>query len=252
MTIRWPDSISKRTPSPTESATRPQVALALDVADFNSALQWVETTRDVVDVFKVGLELFSAVGPAIVERIVQSGSPCFLDLKLHDIPKTMERATRVAVDVGVSVMTVHAAAGPRAIEAVARIAARSDTRVVAVTALTSLRADDLRALGLKSASVVAERYARVAMNSGAAGIVCSAHECDAFKRAHPTGFAVVPGIRPAGTAAADQARVATPRFAADQGADLLVVGRPIRQATDPRAAALAIRHALEVQVGKPT
>jgi orotidine-5'-phosphate decarboxylase len=226
---------------------RERIVFPLDVADLEEAKAWIDRLRDEVGVFKVGLELFTAFGPAAVELVHAHGAACFLDLKLHDIPATMAGATRAAVRRGVRYLTVHASAGRAALRAVAEVARGSSTTVLAVTVLTSLDEDDCEAVGFRGGPAEsASRLAVLARDAGVGGVVCSPHEVRWIRDLlGPSGVVVVPGIRPAGSEHGDQRRVATPEVAIAAGADLLVVGRPIRNASDPRAAAAAI--AAEIQ-----
>ncbi len=214
-----------------------RVALALDVPDLDAAQRLIEQARDHVGVFKVGLELFIAEGPAAVEAVHEAGARCFLDLKLHDIPATMGRAVERASGMGVAFLTVHAASGRDALEAAQNRA--GSTRLLAVTVLTSLDAGALGAIGLEGGpDLAADRFAKLAWEAGVRGFVTSARECASLRAAlGEDAFLVTPGIRPAGSEAGDQKRVMTPAQAIDAGANLLVVGRPIRDASDPGAAA---------------
>jgi orotidine-5'-phosphate decarboxylase len=216
------------------------VALALDVAELDAAKRLIEATRADVGVFKVGLELFTAAGPAAVEAVTASGAKCFLDLKLHDIPETMGRAVAAASSMGATYLTVHAAAGPESL-----IAARQRAGamlLLAVTVLTSLDDAALRTIGLMDgARNTVDRLAGLAWSAGLRGFVSSAQESRILRRRFGAdAFLVTPGIRPDGFAKDDQKRVTTPAKAIEMGADLLVVGRPIRNATDPAAAAARI------------
>ena len=215
-------------------SARSRLVLPLDVPDLASAAGLIEQLSAEAGVFKVGLELFTAAGPSAVERVHQAGSACFLDLKLHDIPKTMASAAR-------------AAAGPHALRASAEAVRGSETQLLAVTVLTSLDAAELAAIGLSGTPTEAvTRLARLATDAGIDGLVCSAQECAALRQVlGPKPLLVVPGIRPAGAALDDQRRTATPTQALADGADLLVVGRPIRDANDPIAAARAIVREIE-------
>jgi orotidine-5'-phosphate decarboxylase len=221
---------------------RDRLVFPLDVPDLGQAERWIDRMAEHVGVFKIGLELFSAVGPAAIELVHRRDKPVFLDLKLHDIPATVAGAARAAAERGVRYLTVHAASGSRALEEARRAVEGSETRLLAITVLTSLEQRDLAAIGVDrplAENVLAR--ARLAIDRNIHGLVCSAHECRALRDA--LGAApelVVPGIRPAGADAGDQGRVATPASAIREGATLLVVGRPIRDAADPRAAAAAI------------
>jgi orotidine-5'-phosphate decarboxylase len=214
-----------------------RIALALDVPDLGVAKELIEQTRAHVGVFKVGLELYTAVGPAAVEAVHAAGAKCFLDLKLHDIPATMARSVARASAFGVAYLTVHGAAGSESLRNAQRNAGA--TRLLAVTVLTSLDATALEEIGLRGGpEAVADRLAKLAWDAGVRGFVASAHECAALRTMlGDDAFLVAPGIRPAGAEAGDQKRVMTPAKAIEAGADLLVVGRPIRDARDPTAAA---------------
>jgi len=219
--------------------SRERIALALDVPDLATARAWVERMRSEVGVFKVGLELFCAEGRRAVDAV--DAGRCFLDLKLHDIPATMARAAKVVSGLGVRYLTIHAAAGPAAIAATREAVEGTATELLAVTVLTSLDEGALDAIGLRGpAEDAVVRLGSMAIGAGAHGLVCSARECAPLRARLPAATLVVPGIRPAGAATQDQKRVATPARAVADGADLLVVGRPIRRASDPVAAARAI------------
>ncbi len=221
---------------------RDRLVFPLDVPDLETARIWIDRLAGEVGVLKVGLELFTSAGPDAVRAVHASGAKCFLDLKLHDISATMASAVRAAAKLGVEYLTVHAVAAPAALTAVRDAADGSKTRLLAVTVLTSLDAEELEAIGLAGPPAAAvERLARLAVRHGIDGLVCSPEECAALRRTLADDvLLVVPGIRPAGSARGDQARVATPGRARREGADLLVVGRPIRHADDPVAAARAI------------
>jgi orotidine-5'-phosphate decarboxylase len=224
---------------------RDRLAFPLDGADLDDATAWIEKLAPHVGVMKVGLELFVAAGPVAVKRVHQHDAACFLDLKLHDIPATMAGAAARAAALGVRYLTVHASAGPIALREVAKAVAGSSTRVLAVTVLTSLDEAQLAAVGHAQApSELAQRLAKVAIGAGIPGLVCSPHEVEALRALSSAVELVVPGIRPEGSAAGDQKRIATPEAAVKAGADVLVVGRPIRDAADPIAAASAILRAL--------
>lgn len=218
-----------------------RICAALDFPTFAAAEPFARAVAPEVGILKVGLELFAAEGPAAVRAAAALGRPVFLDLKLHDIPNTVEGAARSAAASGAALLTVHAAGGAEMVRAAVR-GAGPGVRVLAVTVLTSLDAAALEAIGLAGppeAAVV--RLARLAVGAGAGGIVCSPHEVAAVRAAvGPGPLLVVPGVRPAGAAKGDQARVATPAEAVRAGADVIVVGRPLRDAPDPAAAARAI------------
>lgn len=228
-----------------------RLVLPLDVPGLEDAQRWIDQLSDHVGVFKVGLELFIAEGPAAVERVHHAGAACFLDLKLHDIPATMARATRAAVKLGAKYLTVHAAAGPAALAAVAAECEGTDTELLAVTILTSIDDTAREAIGVQGSSDAAvSRMAQLAANAGIRGLVCSPLECASLRDAHPDITLAVPGVRPKGSDAGDQRRIATPEDALSAGADLLVVGRPIRNAHDPIAAARAILSTLASHPGR--
>jgi orotidine-5'-phosphate decarboxylase len=217
-----------------------RIALALDVPDLEAAKRLIDQTRNHVRTYKVGLELFTAVGPAAVEIVHAARARCFLDLKLHDIPATMARSVARAASMGVEYLTVHAAAGREALREASQQA--SHTKLLAVTVLTSLDAPALAEIGFdKEPLDVVDALGRLAWDAGLHGFVTSARECAALRNAlGPDAFLVTPGIRPAGGDAGDQRRVTTPADAIAAGADLLVIGRPIRDALDPAAAAAEI------------
>ncbi len=227
---------------------RDRLIFALDVASGGEARAWVDRLAGSVGAFKVGLELFVAEGPALVTELARRGERVFLDLKLHDIPATVAGSARVAGRLGAFLVNLHALAG---VDAMARAgeAARAGAaeaglpppKVIAVTVLTSHRPADLDALGLAGPPATAVlRLAALAREAGLDGVVASPEEAAALRRAWPDGLIVTPGVRPAGAALGDQVRVATPAGARRAGADYVVVGRPIRDHRDPRAAAEAI------------
>jgi orotidine-5'-phosphate decarboxylase len=218
----------------------------LDGLDLRAASEWIERLAPQVGVMKVGLELFVGAGPAAVDRVHGAGCACFLDLKLHDIPATMAGAAARAAAMGVRYLTIHASAGPEAIAQVMKAVEGSPTRVLAVTVLTSMDRAQLAAIGHEGTpAALVERLARVAVDAGAPGLVCSAEEVAMLRGTLGRGVElVVPGIRPAGASHGDQKRVATPEAAIAAGADVLVVGRPIRDAVDPLAAAAEILRAV--------
>ncbi|MCS6798431.1 MAG: orotidine-5'-phosphate decarboxylase [Myxococcota bacterium] len=228
---------------------RERLCFALDVGDADTARRWVDALVSDVGVFKVGLELFAAIGPEAVRLVRLAGAECFLDLKLHDIPATVAGAVASAARHGARFLTIHAAAGRSALEAAVRAARDSSLVLLGVTVLTSLGNEDLREIGLEGASEhAAMRFAKLAVGAGLGGLVCSVHECRALRAAFGTRpLLVVPGIRPAGSSTDDQRRVATPAEAIAAGADIVVVGRPIRDAPDPRAAARRILEELAVE-----
>jgi orotidine-5'-phosphate decarboxylase len=218
---------------------RNPIAVALDTADVNVATRWAAAVAPHVSTVKVGLELFTAEGPAAVEKVRAAAADVdvFLDLKLHDIPATVAGAARSVRPLQPRYLTVHASGGPAMIAAAAE--ALPDTYVTAVTVLTSLSADDLDTIGLAGPPEdAARRLAALAVDAGARALVCSPREVALVRDVvGPTVVLITPGVRPAGADHQDQARVATPQQALADGADLLVVGRPITGAPDPGRAA---------------
>lgn len=212
------------------------VFVAIDTPSLEQALVLCEQLRGGAGGVKLGLEFFSSCGPAGVERILELGVPVFLDLKLHDIPNTVAKAVAALAPLEPAVLTVHAAGGRAMLEA-AKAAAAINTKVVAVTVLTSLDESDLQSIGVGGGpGAQVRRLAQLARSAGLDGIVCSGAEVAAAREAWPEGFFVVPGIRPAGGDTGDQKRVMTPRNALDAGASILVIGRPITGAHDPASA----------------
>ncbi len=221
------------------------IAVALDAPDLDTAARWAAQVAPHVSTLKVGLELYLRYGPDAVASVRgASGVEIFLDLKLNDIPATVAGAARAVARLRPALLTVHAAAGAAAIRAAAEAA--PGTRIVAVTVLTSLCEDDLSRIGLAGpVSDAARRLAVLAVESGARGLVCSPQEVAALRaEVGDDVLLITPGVRPAGAAVNDQARVATPEEALRAGADLLVIGRPITGAADPGAAAATIAAAL--------
>lgn len=216
------------------------VAVALDVTSGEEAVRLARTVKPHVGAFKVGLELLSGPGPALVSAVAEIGLPVFCDAKLHDIPNTVERAAGNLARAGARWITVHASGGPAMIEAAVRGAASGDTGtgILCITVLTSLSPADLAAVGLgESIGRQVARTARLARDGGAEGVVCAVRELGDVAQVAPELFKVTPGIRPSGTENHDQRRVATPVEALERGADLLVIGRPITADPDPAAAA---------------
>ena len=212
------------------------IFVALDTPDVHRAAALAREVSGIAGGVKLGLEFFCANGHEGVLRIAEHRMPVFLDLKLHDIPNTVGKAVESLAALQPAILTVHAAGG-RAMMAAAKAAAPAGTKVVGVTVLTSLDHDDLAATGVSgSARQQVKRLARLAQDAGIDGIVCSGEEIEAVRAAWPEGFFVVPGVRPAGGDLADQKRVVTPRQAIDDGASVLVIGRPITGAPDPASA----------------
>ena len=226
------------------------IFVAIDTQDVHRAAALARDIRGLAGGVKLGLEFFCANGEAGVLRVAEHELPVFLDLKLHDIPNTVGKAVAALAHLQPAVLTVHAAGGKEMLRA-AKQAAPPETKVVAVTVLTSLDQDDLRSIGVRaSPATQVERLAELAREAGVDGIVCSGSEVAAVRAAWPDGFFVVPGVRPAGAEVADQKRVVTPRQALDDGASVLVIGRPITAAANPARAIAEIAASLTETVGK--
>lgn len=224
-------------PSPAE-----RLIVALDHPDREAALAQAALLGPPCRYFKVGLELFSACGPAIVRELCGRGGRVFLDLKLHDIPETVARAVHAAGRMGAELLTVHAGGGVPMMRRAAQAARAAGVKALAVTVLTSLELSDLRQVGVEAASVeeLVLRRARLAQEAGLDGVVASPREVRTLRAALSPGFLlVIPGVRAAASAVAavdDQKRTGSARQAIADGADFLVVGRPVRDAADPRKA----------------
>lgn len=228
---------------PVEEA-RKRLIVALDVPNAASASELVCRLENTCHWFKVGLELFVAAGPAVLEPLVARGHSVFLDLKFHDIPNTVAAAVRSAATLGARMINIHAAGGP-AMMAAAKSALdgiSDPPELLAVTMLTSMDQDQTSAIGFdRSPARQVELLARLGLDAGIHGFVCSPQEVDTLRAlTGPEGVLVTPGIRPAGGAIGDQKRIATPAEALRRGASYLVVGRPITQAAEPAEAAEAI------------
>ncbi len=220
------------------------IYVAIDTPHLARAQEIVQQVRNHVGGIKLGLEFFCANGHHGVHEMRKFGLPIFLDLKLHDIPNTVAKAVQALHSLEPSIITVHASGG-RAMMEDAKAAAGIHTKVVAVTALTSLDQSDLEDIGLSgSPHEHVERLTRLARESGLDGIVCSGAEVAHARKIWPAGFFVVPGVRPTGSNKADQKRAVTPRQALDSGASILVIGRPITQAAAPDIAAREIEATL--------
>ncbi|WP_230280861.1 MULTISPECIES: orotidine-5'-phosphate decarboxylase [unclassified Croceicoccus] len=220
------------------------VYLALDVPQIAAAKELVGKVKGHVGGLKLGLEFFCAHGHHGVHEIAQLGLPIFLDLKLHDIPNTVAGAMQAIHVLEPAIVTIHAGGG-RAMMEDAKAAAGENTKVVAVTMLTSLDQNDLTATGIGGTPHdQVMRLAELAEKSGLDGIVCSGQEVGAVHKQWKHGYFVVPGLRLAGHSVGDQKRVVTPRQARDDGASVLVIGREISKAEDPLAAARKIEATL--------
>ena len=233
-----------------------RLCVALDGTDSGWIVEMASRLGGEVGWLKVGLEAFTAHGPGLIADMVATGAEVFLDLKLHDIPATVERAAANCARTGAGLFNVHASGGAdmmRAAVAGARAAAdggRTSPRIIAVTVLTSLDRAALEALGVSGEPAeLVVRWAELARSCGLDGVVASAREAAAIRQACGPEFLIVtPGIRPAGAAVDDQRRVVTPARAIAAGADLLVVGRPITRAEDPSTAARQIGLEIETAV----
>ena len=237
-------------PSETKSAlpgpasARDRLIVALDYPTAEDALQLVASLGSTVQWYKVGLELYLASGRNMIRTLIDKGLSVFLDLKLHDIPNTVAGAVRSASRSGASLLTIHAAGGPAMVRAAADAAGALTVkpRILAVTVLTSMDQNQLAATGISDSTAdQVQRLASMALQAGADGLVCSAHEAEGLRIQHgPEPLLVTPGIRPAGSSTSDQSRIATPAAAIQAGASYLVVGRPITQAAKPHEAAANI------------
>ena len=222
-----------------------RIIVALDYADEGKMMSFVDQVSPEQCRLKIGKEVFTRFGPAVVRTLVDRGFDVFLDLKYHDIPNTVAKACEAAADMGVWMLNVHASGGA-AMMAAARESLSADGAplLIAVTVLTSSGEKELQALGIKdSPAVMVERLAKMAFDSGLDGVVSSAQEAGQIKAVTSEDFiTVTPGIRPAGSATQDQNRIMTPVDAINSGADYLVIGRPITQADDPCKILLTINN----------
>ncbi|WFE68584.1 orotidine-5'-phosphate decarboxylase [Thiomicrospira sp. R3] len=225
-----------------------RVIVALDYASQKDALNLINQLDPNQCKLKIGKELFAIVGPQFVETCISKGFDVFLDLKYHDIPNTVAMACKAAASMGVWMVNVHAMGGAKMMAAAkeAILSSKHQPLLTAVTILTSFDSDQLSAIGmLGTIEENVLRLARLAKNSGADGVVCSALEASRLRMTLGTGFCLVtPGIRPAGSALNDQSRVMTPAEAIKAGSDYLVIGRPITQAKDPLASLVVINKSI--------
>jgi len=224
---------------------RDRLIVALDVPTAQAAQDLVHRIGDAAGLYKVGLQLFTAEGPGFIRELVASGRRVFLDLKLHDIPSTVGHAVRSAVGLGASMLTVHASGGGEMLRAAVEAAGQgqgSGPAILAVTVLTSFEDDDLHEVGVPSSTAGQVLHlASLAKSTGCAGVVTSARETTAVRRALGPSLGIVnPGIRPAASSKDDQERIATPAEAIQAGASHIVVGRPITRSQDPARAAAEI------------
>lgn len=239
-------------------AARDRIIFPLDVGDMASARTWIEKLGRHVGWFKVGLELFSAVGPEVVEFITSSGFRCFLDLKFHDIPNTVAGAVRSAVRLRAQMMTIHISGGPEMIRAALKAAKEESMsrglprpKIIGVSVLTSLGQEDLPVLGIeRSLQEQVTGLVDLAVEQGIDGIVCSPADLPFVRaRVRKETVVITPGVRPQWSEAGDQKRIATPRAAIDAGADLMVIGRPISRAPDPVEAVKRIAAEIDPAAG---
>jgi len=220
------------------------IYIAIDTPLLTRAQEIVQRVRNHIGGIKLGLEFFCANGHHGVHEMRKFGLPIFLDLKLHDIPNTVAKAVQSLHPLEPAILTVHAAGG-RAMLEDAKAAAGIHTKVVAVTMLTSLDQTDLEETGVAGDShAQVERLTKLAKEAGLDGIVCSGAEVAHARKLWPTGYLVVPGVRPVGASKGDQKRAVTPREALDAGASILVIGRPITQSSEPDQAARDIEATL--------
>jgi orotidine-5'-phosphate decarboxylase len=216
---------------------RERLIVALDVSSSQEAQRIIASLGESIQIYKVGMQLYTAEGPQIVRDLVASGRRVFLDLKYHDIPNTVAAAVREAAQLGVSMLTLHASGGTKMLRAATEAGWQMDQslRILAVTMLTSFDAQELKEIGFQDP--MAEqvlRLASIALEAGCGGVVSSAREVKCIRAKHGNDFlAVTPGVRPAGSAHGDQARVVTPAEAIAAGATHIVVGRPITAAANP-------------------
>ena len=227
-----------------------KIIVALDYADATSALRLVDKLDPVLCKLKVGKELFTAAGPALVEKLVEKNFKVFLDLKFHDIPNTVSNACQAASNLGVWMLNVHASGGSAMMQAALEGVDKSNHQpyLIAVTVLTSMNQSTLNEIGIKtSLEEQVLKLAKLTQQCGLHGVVCSALEAQLLKQQLPDNFLLVtPGIRPASASLDDQTRVLTPAQALDVGASYLVIGRPITQATNPIDALIAIHQQINI------
>lgn len=226
----------------TDQAVRNPIILALDVDEASKAFHLIHTIGNRVGFYKVGSELFTRCGPAVVEKILNQGASVFLDLKFYDIPNTVAKSVTSACAMGVDMLTIHTSGGRRMMEAAIQAAQASEASqplILGVTVLTSFAPDELSETGMDSdISSQVLRLGKLAVDSGLTGLVCSPQEITLLRASLPSEtHLVTPGIRPANASSDDQKRIMTPRDAIKAGADYLVIGRPIYSADDPALAA---------------
>jgi len=228
----------------------PRIIVALDLSSAEQALSLAKKLDPMLCRVKIGKELFTAAGPTIVEKLMSKGFEVFLDLKFHDIPNTVANACRVAADLGVWMINVHALGGKKMLVAARDTLPLGEAKLVAVTLLTSIGPDDLESIGLNNEPRnVVQKLAWLAHSCGLDGVVCSALEVAQLRQTMGAGFCLVtPGIRPIDALTDDQNRIATPQMAIQNGADYLVIGRPISQAADPLLMLQLLNKEIEAQL----
>ncbi len=228
----------------------PRIIVALDFPNTESALLLVSKLDPMLCRVKIGKELFTVAGPAIVEKIASKGFDIFLDLKFHDIPNTVANACKVAADLGVWMLNVHALGGKKMLVAAREALPSGGIKLIAVTLLTSIGPEDLESIGLDNEpGNVVRKLASLTHSCGLDGVVCSPLEAGQLRQAMGTDFCLVtPGIRPIDTSTDDQNRIATPQMAIQNGADYLVIGRPITQAADPLLMLHRLNQEIEAQL----
>jgi len=228
----------------------PKIIVALDYQTAPPAIEFADRVQPSLCRLKVGKELFTASGPALLEQLIKRGFEIFLDLKYHDIPNTVAQACRVAASLGVWMVNVHALGGRRMMEAAHDVIVREtrQTKLIAVTVLTSMSTQDLAEVGINAEPKdMVLRLAKLAKACGLDGVVCSAQEATKLREECGTDFCLVtPGIRPAHSSVDDQSRVMTPVAAMKAGSDYLVIGRPITQASDPAQTLIEINREIGI------
>ncbi len=216
-----------------------ELILALDIDDRSKAIELVERSGESLKWVKIGLQMFTKYGPDYVRELSDLGKKIFLDLKLHDIPNTVAKAVASVSELPIDMLTIHTCGGKEMMEWAVQSQQdhKSDLLLLGVTVLTSMDNEALAGIGVnRSAAEQVTALTALAGSAGMSGLVCSPHEAATIKSAHGSQFKLVtPGIRPSGADAGDQKRIMTPRLAAKQGADFIVVGRPIYQSEDPEA-----------------
>jgi len=228
----------------------PRIIVALDFSSSEQALLFVSKLDPTLCRVKIGKELFTVAGPTIVEKLVSKGFDIFLDLKFHDIPNTVANACKAAADLGVWMLNVHALGGKKMLVAAREALPLGGIKLIAVTLLTSIGPEDLESIGLDNEpGNVVRKLASLTHSCGLDGVVCSPLEAGQLRQTMGTDFCLVtPGVRPIDTSTDDQNRIATPQMAIQNGADYLVIGRPITQAADPLLMLHRLNQEIEAQL----